>query len=539
LRSCATFAELRKQYFIFRDTFMDMTQCPEETDLVLSRCISELSNLTELEKDFPNVPPPDPFMFFCEYLTEVLYLPQQKTGGVAILPYKTAAAAPFDCHIVLGAGQEALSVVYTRLDFLPQKKREQLGFPDKDASVNFINLHKFNSVKKSAFFCSEQTFSGYTIPHSRLGAPGEPKDRYFTYPDYYALERDSGADSLHENQIQGFTEWKNRREVSADKNFETNEKLQEFIDSNCKTDDKYRVSATGMADYFQCSLKWLFQRVFSLENVQLETSLMPDNISGDVYHAVLNHFFTEIKNKKQKLAEPVDNGQGKTLPQPYRELLEHSINEVFDNFSSYDMSALTTRLLRASKKDFQYHLETCLAQFLSCFAGCTIIETEKEYTIDKKTFILKGKTDCLLEKTTPDGEKEYIIVDFKLKKLPKRADCSGESENGLSNFQLPMYITLTEENEKYKVYTALFYSILDSKIEVIIGEEGVSRDSDEYKKIMDEFNAKTQQFSREISSGNFTVFESDSRICYECKYNRICRTAYIIDREKNISSGNN
>jgi hypothetical protein len=292
-----------------------------------------------------------------------------------------------------------------------------------------------------------------------------------------------------------------------------------------------------MADYFQCSLKWLFQRVFSLENVRLETSLMPSNISGEVYHAVLHQFFTEIKNKR--LAEPADSAQGKVLPRHYRELLERSINKVFDGFSPHDMSALTARLLRASKKDFQYHLENCLAGFISSFAGYSVTGSEIEYTLDKNTFILKGTVDCLLEETTPDGEKKYIIVDFKLKNLPKRADCSGESENGLSNFQLPMYITLTEENEKYKVYTALFYSILDSKIEVIIGEEGVPRDSDEYKKITDEFNDKTRQFSKEISSGNFTVFEADSRICYACNYNRICRTVYIIDRGKNITAGNN
>jgi hypothetical protein len=543
LKNAPSFGELRKQYFIFREHFLDMIICPPESDLILSRCISELMNLCELEKDFPNVPAPDPLRFFSDYLTEVSYLAQQKTSGVAILPYKTAAAAPFDCHIILGAGQDSISVIHSRLDFLPRKKREELGFSDRDASADFINLHKFNSVKKSAFFCSEHTFKSYTIPHAKIGAPSESKERYMPLPDYYALERDGGFDALHENQKLGFTAWKNRREKGSDGKWGTNSALQEHIRSIYGKEGKYRVSASSMADYFQCSLIWLFNRVFSLENVQAEASFMPALISGEVYHAVLHHFFTEIKNKNQKLAEPVDTENGKALPQPYRELLAQSIDKIFDLFPILDadsktkMSALTARMLRASKKDFQHHLEECLSQFLCRFAGYGIAGSEKEYTLDKNTFFLKGKIDCLLERTTPDGGKEYVIVDFKLKNPPKFADCSGESENGLSDFQLPMYITLTEENKKVKVYTAMFYSILDCKSEVIIGEEGINRESEEYKKLMDEFNKRMQQFYEDISSGNFSAFESESKNCLDCNYRRICRTVYTIDRKKNLSRG--
>jgi hypothetical protein len=124
---------------------------------------------------------------------------------------------------------------------------------------------------------------------------------------------------------------------------------------------------------------------------------------------------------------------------------------------------------------------------------------------------MKGFIDCILK----DSSDNYIIVDFKLKYLPKRDD---------EDFQLPMYITLTEENEEFKVYTALFYSIIDLKSEVF--------DRDWYNNIFEEFNNKTEQFAQEISTGNFSVFVQNNNDCYDCDYHRICRTVYIIGRHQ-------
>ncbi|MDR0322526.1 MAG: PD-(D/E)XK nuclease family protein [Treponema sp.] len=574
-RGADSFAELRKQYFIFRQKFFDMDNCSDETDLVLSRCISELMYLVEIEKSYPDVPAADPFSFFCEYLNEVLYLPQSKTSGVAILPYKTAAAAPFDCHIILGSGHESLSVIYSRLNFLPRKKREELGINDEDASTTFINMHKFNSLKNPAFFCSEQTFSNFAIPHPKIGSPSEPRERYAEEPklkekfsqDYYNVESalySSGADSgelskLHENQLTGFLNWKDRRKqpVSDEKEsgsfFTAGEEIKKIIDKSYTKNGKYRVSASSLQTYFQCSLKWLFERVFALENVQIDTSLMAENISGSVYHAILNDFFIELKTKDEPLLKPNSNDFGLELPPPYKKLLEQSINRIFNAFPiiksdrEYKISAITERLLHAGKKDYQEHLENCLAHFLSYFEGCSVVGSESYYTLESDSCLLNGYIDCILKDTSENTEK-YIIVDFKRKMMPKRADCTTKDENPLTDFQLPMYITLAEENEKYKVYTALFYSILEVKPEVIIGsvinktsdkiipakeEDRIERNSELYNRIFEEFKIKTNQFKDEISTGNFTVFPEKNSGCFDCKYQRICRTVYIISRENN------
>jgi CRISPR/Cas system-associated exonuclease Cas4 (RecB family) len=229
--------------------------------------------------------------------------------------------------------------------------------------------------------------------------------------------------------------------------------------------------------------------------------------------------------------------------------LKNSIETVFSGFpitkqnGKSQMSAITGRLLCTSKGEFQYQLENCLAQFFSFFAGCRVTGSEIHYESEKDTYVLKGDVDCILENTS---EGKYIIVDFKLKWLPKRDDCTGDGENGLSNFQLPMYITLTEENENIIIDTALFYSIIDLKVEVVIGaiqdavtKKVIPKKEDEriipggewYNRIFNEFNEKVLQFSKEISSGEFSVFETNQNNCYTCSYHRICRTTYIINRQ--------
>lgn len=601
-RHAESFLELRKQYFIFREKFFDMEKWQEESNLIMSRCIAELMELTELEKNFPNTQVVDPLVFLTEHLNEVNYLAQTKSGGVSILPYKTAASAPFDCHIVLGAGQDNLSVVYSRLTFLSRKKREELGIFDEDASAAYVNLHKYNSLKRSAFFCCELSFSGFSIPHSKINAPSDPKQRYAANSDYNnyfsddhyntesifcsSISRNTESDTdktkisiLHDNQTNGFTEWKNRRGFnSKGRKLKMYKEAVDFIKSGYIKSKESReqqlpgLSPTVLQSYYQCSLYWLFQRVFNLHNEQIETSLMDSSISGLVYHAILNNFFSELKKSGKPLLEAEQNDSGFSLSSGYHTLLQTCIDNIFSVFPALQpdnnqeetelkdinidtgsvqrnkaqMSSLTAKLLSAAKKDFQYNLENFIIHFLSYFAGCGVVECEKYYETEKESYLLNGFVDLILK----DPDNQYIIVDFKLKHTPNRDDCTGEGENGLSNFQLPAYITLVEEKEKYKVYTAAFYSILDTYPEVIIGtiynintektlpnrkDDQIIRDSEKYKMIFENFENKAKQFIKDISNGNLTVFPKNTNNCYSCDYHRICRTVYFIDHE-NINS---
>jgi CRISPR/Cas system-associated exonuclease Cas4 (RecB family) len=194
---------------------------------------------------------------------------------------------------------------------------------------------------------------------------------------------------------------------------------------------------------------------------------------------------------------------------------------------------LTARLLRAEKELFFTQLENFLIKFITFFTGFSVVASEGRYTLDKKFYYLNGYIDCILEK-----QGSLVIVDFKTKYMPTLSDCVE-----LADFQLPMYIRLAENEFGKKVMAALFFSILDAKPEVLFGviqdplsgeiipkkeQDRIMHGSDEYERIMGEFDKKADQFAAEISNGTFAFSPSHWELCQECGYNRVCRTLYKV-----------
>jgi CRISPR/Cas system-associated exonuclease Cas4 (RecB family) len=535
-----SFTEIRKHYFAFREIFFNMENCLDETDLILSRCISELSYLIELEKSFPGLNIPGHFAFFTGYLQEEKYLPQQSTSGIAILPYRTAAPAPFDCHIVLGASQDSLAAVFSPLAFLTRSKREKWGITDNDASLVFMNLHRFNSNLPAAFFCSEQTFSGYAIPHSAFDSSSKPRQRYGVpsshdddsqfaadlyleennfYASLYvtAQEKTETPPEIHLIQKNGFSAWRLRRDYPPPRIGNGNKLTQEdslmlkIRERFCYSDEyknKFSVSSSSLEPYFKCPLIWIFSRIYNLENVEVETGLMASAIAGDVYHAVLNLYLDEMKSANEIIGGAVN-----------AKLLEEKIKIVFEAFprlpqGAYQvMSMLTARLLWAEKSLFRSRLENLLVEFYSYFSGFKIIATEESYALPQDIYFLNGRIDCILEK-----DNSLAIVDFKT-----RYKKDGDS----FNFQLPLYLCLAEETYHKEVHTALFFSITDAKPTALF------ETLQEKEEIMKEFDDKVRQFTQEISSGTFSLFPSLCEHCHDCEYKKVCRTLYRIQQGKN------
>jgi hypothetical protein len=584
MRFADSFTSIRKHYFAFRASFFDMEKCLNETDLVLSRCIAELDYLVEIENSYPDMSIPDAYKFFADYLEEISYLPQQTNSGVAILPYRTAAPAPFDCHIVLGANQDPLSAVFSSLAFLPRRKREKLGISDNDASQAFITLHRFTSRLPAAFFCSEQTFTNYAIPHSALKTELKPRPRYCNAPEFgvkfaadlYRDENDLYTSlffparrhtelqvpkKIHSNQKRGFGKWLLRRKrANTASNSETSHPFVEHIrnrflykGNDKELEDKYSVSSSSLSMYFKCPLQFIFSRVLKLNNVEIETSLMANETAGLVYHKIINLFLQELKEKEETIATPFLKGASYILPKSYGDILTEKTDIVFNSFPCLPgdegekpaMSMLTARLLRAEKELFFSRLENFLAKFISFFAGFSVAASEGGYTLGKKNYYLNGYIDCILEDKRKDSESpgSLVIVDFKTKNMPSLSDCIGLE--GLVDFQLPMYIRLAEKEYGKKVGTALFFSILDTKAlvvfgviqdtisgEIIPGKDRIMHGSGEYERIMSEFDKKAEQFAAEISNGAFAFFPSHWELCQECGYNRVCRTLYKIFQGK-------
>ncbi|MDR0451262.1 MAG: PD-(D/E)XK nuclease family protein, partial [Treponema sp.] len=545
----------------------------------LSRCVSELLRLGEIEESFPGISAPDPYRFFAEHLDETKYLPQEDSSGVSVLPYRTAAPAPFDCHIVLGASQENLSEVFPRLAFLPRLKKEKLGLTDIDASKAFIDLHKLNSEKPAVFFCSRESFSGFAIPHAGLELGGKARMRYGDSesgafaPDLFELERQflsrpesregSPAGVLHEVQAEGFRAFMERRRATGGGARPSGMEGRIFADLAWKryrgegdSEGMFRVSATAMEPFFRCAAEWFYARVLRLESVRMETSLMAENITGSLYHALLNRFFNTLMEKGGLLLPP----DGEALPEPYRKILASAAAEVFESLprlpgESRPLSALTVRFLRAGKEAAVKQTELFLAALLRYFGGFAVAGSEISYTLKEGKRCLTGKVDLLLSDEREGEAGGAAIVDFKLNYLPRRSDCTGKGERGLQDFQLPMYLSLAEANGCPPVERALFFKILRAEPLVVLGsirdsldgtekpgrgvilrKPGGSREEgeDPFAAILAEFREKAGQYAEEAGTGNFSVFSTGEKQCAKCAYHRICRTLYTVERERGL-----
>jgi hypothetical protein len=565
------FKDILRAYFAFRDKFLDISRCSPEADAVLSRCVSELLGLAEIEDSFPDLPAADPYGFFIEHLKETSYLPQDRRRGVSILPYRTAACAPFDHHIILGSSQDNLSMVFSRLPFLPRMKRERLGLEDADASDSFIRLHRINSAGPAAFFCSAQGFSGFSVPHQNLniegeGRPGQGEEEALFAPDLFTREEEAlaapgeGAGraplELYQVQDRGFRAWLGRRELSA---FSpgpglTGPEIGELL-RGIRGEERVRVSASALEPYYFCSALWLCQRVLRLESQRTETALMAENVTGSLCHAVLDRFFKSLAEQGAPLALPA-SGAPPGLPPGYSRLLASAVREVFGGLpllpgEKAPLSALSCRFLRAQERALQGQLEILLRALLGYFAGCRVVGSELNYKIEKQDYCLTGKIDLLLsdgreESETPGG----IIVDFKLNRLPDRRACIGEG--GLGNFQLPMYLTLAEESGGEQVGAALFFSILKTEAAVIFGRiqdsfsgkrkpgrQPLFRGGEDgrFDAVMEEFRAKVRAYARDIGGGNLAAPSAGEERCGSCGYRRVCRTLYTVAGERNPGPG--
>ncbi|MCL2558141.1 MAG: PD-(D/E)XK nuclease family protein [Treponema sp.] len=576
IRRAESFSEIRKSYFIFRERFFDMENCSEETNLVLARCISELMKLVTLENDFPSARAPDPCAFFVEHLRETTYHRQQPSSGVAILPYQAAAAAPFDCHIILGASQDSLQTVFAPLSFLSAVKRKKYNVKDNDASLDFIALHRFNSRLPAAFFCAEQTFSGYAIAHGALGANLKPAARkggadntfaadYFMEENRFlerarSLERERSVElgplrALHPNQSRGFEAWSRRRALRPGSKavFSREHPFALFARERfCKEDGAVRVSPSSLGPYFQCRHKWIFSRALRIEALEIDAALTADNMAGIAHHAVLNLFFYDLIAKGAPLPAPENNGSQEKpvakLPAELRELLWQKIEMVFDNFPALpggrmEMSMLAARLLRAQKKAFALRLERFLGVFLSFFAGFRAVESEARHSLDCPSAALDGTVDLVLQDARDDSQAfgSLAIVDFKTASAPELARHFKDSE--LSDFQIPAYLRLVETASGNEVSAATFFSVIDPKTRVWIGflnnvfngkrtpkkEDGsVDRAGEGFALMMTDFDEKAARFAREVSAGDFPAVPSYCEHCQKCEHQGICRSLYKV-----------
>jgi hypothetical protein len=549
MTSSRTFRELRNRYFAFRRQVWSDAFSGEGND-VLSRCIEELSALIELEEEFPDLIPPSPFSFYLSALREKQYVPIRSEGGVNIFPYRVAAAAPFRCHFVLNAAQDAATVLYQPLKFLRQDKRKRLGIGDADASAAFFRLYApTGEGGQVRFSASERTFRGWTIPHSFFAghiskAPppaSSPEDPFTAEPEFWeALE--GGREpkpfpaGLFPVQREGFENWFSllsppREDAFAilRRPFAPGEEAARLLRDRIaaiqapKKDGapgagNIRVSATDLNNFFFCPPYWLYRKIFGLAEYEAEAKLLDDISLGLLYHDILKNLFSRIRNE-----DPCFMPEHLEL---YRQWAGDYALEAARNFPAFQ-GPLAAPLLVSLSKALAGKITGLLKAEAKYFARCAVSGLELPLEISRPGAVLNGRLDRV--SVSPEGEE--FIIDYKTGGAPTKKESTFSEEGGLENFQMPMYVRLYEETQGRKIEGAFFFSINQHDITAVIGSPGGKKGQSrgEYQKTLDALETYIDGFTAALSALDFSPRKIIFTNCVECVYKNICRTAFALN----------
>ena len=563
-----TFSNLRIAYFQFRETFFDMELCTEESDLILSRCISELLSLITLEETYTSLTIQAPLDFFCTHLDTTEYLAQQEISGIHIFPYKTAVAAPFSYNFVINAGQKQLSIVHQPLSFLLHTKKEALEIADSNVTDAYLYLYSLGNVQ---FSYSKQSFSHYSLPHTRLekyDIDESKKNRL--KQDIFMLEKNiflnnQHTTSLYPIQKEGFEQWIKAKSFYNRNLSQKNNYIENFIlDTNIHTavikkvtksnTTKIKVSATHLKDFFFCPKSFLYKNIYVLENEKLSTELLSPVFLGEIYHAILETFFNFFKENNKTLPRI----EGETEKKSCETIIAKSVNTVFSNFpqsvfKGKPISPLTIEIVKNQAKAYEEKITQFMNFFLLSFGAASVLETEVWFEeTENDSYYLSGKIDLILK--TTNGE--IWIIDFKTGYSPTRSASLVNEKGELADFQLPLYVRLYEKVRNQQVRGAAFCSINEPTIYPIIGfiksidgkpnpfrtNDRVYRNLELYPEekkentIKVDFNKTLEALENYITIFTHKIlhneFALDSEIpfssCLACDYNKICRTSYTV-----------
>ncbi|MDR2246510.1 MAG: PD-(D/E)XK nuclease family protein [Treponema sp.] len=576
-----TFKDIRKYYFAFRGKwtkesgaagFLSRDACTDEGDAALARCIEELSALIQIEEKYPDLTPPSPFQFFLGVLREKKYVPVQEKAGVNIFPYRVAAAAPYTCHFVLNASQNAATVLYQPLKFLRQDKRKRLGIAaeDADVSASFFRLYRLGSWKTFTPYlrisASEQTFSGWAIPHSVFFESSPPADapaiadgNTAVLPssqsgagDFFRQEQiwwtsggnfSSGAANapfpsrLFSVQKSGFENWRTvlnlrkqepysflnypfPRDTAAASLLENRISAKQRV--ACETEEEQsliRASATtDLNVFFFCPAKWLCQKIFETGDLVLEAQLMDDASLGLLYHGILRDLFARIREedrvfRKGRLAD-------------YNAWIEEITFSAAGNYPAFQ-GPLAVPLVISQAAAIARRLKALLKTESLYFDGYAAADLETPLHLVQDGVLLNG----ILDRVSVSPEDKPLIVDYKTGTPPTKAESSGTDDSPLRDFQMPMYVKLYEAKTGVPVETACFLSINNHDVTAIIGSPGKKRGHarEAYQETLEVFDGCTRRFAEALNTLDFAPPETDWKACSECDYRRLCRTTFTLN----------
>ncbi|UTC89017.1 PD-(D/E)XK nuclease family protein [Treponema denticola] len=554
-----TFADLQKNYFLFRNELIDENLFSEKDNAILGRCISCLQELLYLEDKFEAYMPCDRFKFFISELDKAIYVPQNTGLAVSIFPYRVAAATPFSYHFVLNCSQDHTNIIYNKLSFLRKDKREALGVFETDASSYFFEA--YTESPNTVFSFSPHNFNSYLIINNlfeisedeeiknteRVNKKIEELKSYDSFLlDYPGEKEDDSQETsaiykIQKNAASTFSTLKRKKDFSYLQNSYdgTSEELNSYMDENLFKEDALKLSQTDLKIFTECPVSWFLEKVLSVFSENYDAGIFDARNIGNLSHNVLEVLYKEIgSTDKYFNSKNLDN------------YIERA-SLIFDDLAEKSMDfrgALAKPFIQSLKKRVMEAVNFVLESDASLLDGYAPKWVEEWIEIENDGILYRGKID---RASFPQDERSGVIIDYKTNNMPAYSSYgkknSSVEEIELTDFQIPMYIFLAESRlkkdstkEKKNFETiehAWFLSFVQQKINKVVNDNeaipvtrsGSERSREDFQSSIDAFINEAERFAELVKNQDFTKPSSVSfETCSTCGFKHICRTAYSV-----------
>lgn len=524
-----SFSEMRRQYILFRAQYLNPDGFSAEDNAVIGRCITLMQELVQLEEDFADCLPAQPYRFFTAQLSREIYVPQNTGRAVSIFPFRVAAATPFAHHFVLNCNQKASRVIYQKLPFLRKDKREELGVVEKDATQAFFAVYAIYGTVR--FSVSEQTFSGFTVSNGIFTAFAprpDLNDSDSLLQEYRFFKREEPApEALYSVQKAGFEQF---ADLKQERGFSfliepfngSLPVLSKKLKAGHYTDGAFRISQSGLHLFSDCPAQWFLSSALFIDEEDTDAELFNPRYIGIICHRILERLYQRIRENDRVFisAHLAD----------YREWAESIFNETVHSQTDF-RGPLAAPFIESIKKRSLKSVDFVLAFDAEKLDGYTPYLMEGELQHRSGDILYHGLVDRIAYQ---EAEGRAVIIDYKTGKVPSATDYTS---GAMRDFQMPMYIFLAENRLKQEVLHAFFLGITKEERRYIVNDkEVIPQDSSRSSKTREEFEPSIQAFLQIAQAYAQQVGMEDFRKpaavqwqdCMGCPFHTICRTTFTV-----------
>ena len=523
-----TFSEMQRHYILFRAQYLNPDGFSVEDNAVIGRCITLMQELTQLEQDFADCLPAQPYHFFIAQLSREIYVPQNTGRAVSIFPFRVAAATPFAHHFVLNCNQKMSRVIYQKLPFLRKDKREQLGVVEKDATQAFFAVYAtYGTVR---FSVSEQTFSGFTVSNGIFTAfapcPELNDDSLLQEYRFFKQKQPSPA-ALYSVQKTGFEQFaglKQERGFSfLTKPFNGNlPVLSEKLKADHYTDGAFRISQSGLHLFSGCPAQWFLSSALHINEEDTDAELFNPRHIGIICHRVLEQLYQRIR-KNDKVFTSAHLADYKTWAETIFNETVHSQTDFRGPLAAPFIESIKQRSLKSVAFVLTFDAEK--------LDGYTPYMMENELQHLSGDILYHGLVDRI---SYQEAEGRAVILDYKTGKVPSAADYQ---QNPMRDFQIPMYIFLAEDELKQEIRHAFFLGITKEERKYIVNDKEAIPQGSAHSKTREEFEPSIQAFVKAAQAyaqlARAEDFTKSAAIrwddCMSCPFHTICRTTFTVE----------